>query len=192
MLQCLGFHNSPVSEVSLYSTVRPQHVVTIVHVNRIPYNDTFGEEPEVSNFYHNMKHIRIQTERHVLRHKPYTMPRRVVEIPMTAPSWGRTISTETELDCIPVALYYSNQMSKLSNVIKADGRFIPSAQYVDPEGESGEKYIVEVEPDNNLIIMGKNIIALYTFISLPLVYCSSNFLFLSYRYGACRWIRGVR
>lgn len=132
------------------------HNMMIVNVNRIPGNDSFGEEPDMSSFYHDMKHIRIQTKRKVLRHKPYTMPRRPVAIPrLPSTTLDENISMETEVERIPVALYYDDKMSKLSDVIKADGRFVPSVQYVDLDGGDVDLYVVEVEPDKTLSIMGK-------------------------------------
>ena len=140
------------------------HDMTIVNVNRIPHNDTFGGRPKVSNFYHNMRHVRVQTDRLVFRHKPYTMPlRRPVDIPppppppealLDLPRSSAQQKIETEIECIPVALYYDDNTSKLSDVIEADGRFVPSAQCVDPAG-GGDKYIVEVDPADNLIIKGE-------------------------------------
>lgn len=130
------------------------HNMTMVYVNRISCYDTFAEEPEVSTFYHNMKYVRIQTKRRVLRHKPYTMPLRsaVDNLPHTAPSLTRTISTES----IPAALYYEDNMSRMSDVIEADGRFLPSLQCMDRQGDDGDRYVAEVQPDTDLIIVGRS------------------------------------
>ncbi|XP_034147174.1 uncharacterized protein LOC117594193 [Esox lucius] len=132
------------------------HNMTTVNVNRIAENDALGQEPEVSNFYHNMKCIRIQAKRDALKHRPYSTHHRSVVDAAQLPSASvdGTCSNETQPDCISVALYYYDRMAKLGDVIKSDGRFVPSVQYSNPEEWSGDRYVLELEPDNNVIITG--------------------------------------
>ncbi|XP_041730205.2 uncharacterized protein LOC121561832 [Coregonus clupeaformis] len=159
-LKCSNVWDSTIS-LSARSpcTALCDHNMNIVHVNRIPYTDTFGEQqPDVSTFYHNMKHVRMKTERNVLRHKPYTLSR---PAPTAIPPLQLSTSTvTTEVECIPVALYYNNDLAKLRDVIKADGRFV---QCVDPafrdsETRDRDPHMVEVENSNTDLIMGPGLI----------------------------------
>lgn len=113
-------------------------MMNIVFVNRIPKGSSFNSTSEISTFYHNMKYIKMRARREALRYKPY------VEHFHCS---GENKLTE---DLITVALYYEDDMSKLSSVIEADGRFVsPNAI----EGKCGE-YIVEMKPDSDAILTG--------------------------------------
>ena len=81
------------------------------------------------------------------RHNPYTA---VQPLP--------SANLESEVDCIPVALYYCHSISPLSDVIKVDGRFLSSVQCQGQLGEATEKRVVQVAFNTSLIfIKGKNI-----------------------------------
>ncbi|KAJ7984170.1 hypothetical protein DPEC_G00364540 [Dallia pectoralis] len=137
------------------------HYMSIVNVNRIPESDDFGKEPAVPNLYHQMKHVQVQSLYSALRYRPYDRPSRVPRPVPSLPSHqlpfqgvNKNILTKTTV--IPVALYYQNPMSLLSDVIKADGRFLPSVQCVaGPETVATDMFILEVEQGNNLLITGK-------------------------------------
>ncbi|KAE8277907.1 hypothetical protein D5F01_LYC24075 [Larimichthys crocea] len=108
----------------------------------IPRGPSVNYTPEISTFYHNMNHIKVRARRKALRYNPYVQHFQ---------SSGATISSKesdpTE-DLITVALYYEDNMSRLSSVIEADGRFVSCHT---TEGYCGE-YIAEIQQDNDIIL----------------------------------------
>lgn len=124
-------------------TALKDYNMTIVNVNSILDNDEFHEEPDIVCFYHNMRSIRMQAKCSTFRHNPI----RAVQ-PLSSANWAVCV----------VALYYCDEMSTLSDVIKADGRFLSSVQCQSHHfGEATEKNVRDVLQDTTLIIQGKNI-----------------------------------
>ncbi|TKS75719.1 hypothetical protein D9C73_010120 [Collichthys lucidus] len=145
-----GLHCSDVWNSAVYLSARSpctalrDHMMNIVYVNRIPRGPSVNCTPEISTFYHNMNHIKVRARRKALRYNPYGLHFQ---------SSGATISSKesdpTE-DLITVALYYEDNMSTLSSVIEADGRFVSCHT---TEGYCGE-YIAEIQQDNDIILTG--------------------------------------
>lgn len=91
-----------------------------------------------------MNYIKVRARRKALRYNPYVQHFQ---------SSGATISSKesdpTE-DLITVALYYEDNMSRLSSVIEDDGRFVSCHT---TEGYCSE-YIAEIQQDNDIILTG--------------------------------------
>lgn len=93
------------------------------------------KEAKMTQFYCNMKHIKVQIEGGALRYKPEGMK-----------SMGAT-------------LYYSDDMSTLRKVVEEDGRFKSSARCVDSKGwVVDDKCVSEFNQGQELTIMGKTTI----------------------------------
>ena len=88
------------------------HNMTTVNVNRIAENDALGQEPEVSNFYHNMKCIRIQAKRDALKHRPYNCHQPV----LTEPARMRLSPTAYQLPCTTTIEWPNWEMSSSPTV----------------------------------------------------------------------------
>lgn len=110
------------------------HNMPIVHADVLGHNHVV-EADKMTQFYHNMKHIRVKTRHRVLRRKnPYSIGTR------------------------GITLYYSDTMSTLRKVIAEDGRFISSAKCVDSKGRSVDDERVselKIKFNKGLTILGK-------------------------------------
>ncbi|KAI4796526.1 hypothetical protein KUCAC02_026913 [Chaenocephalus aceratus] len=123
-------------------TALKDYKMTVVHVTIIPSDDHFCDEPDLSNFYHNMEHVQIRARPRAMRHKPY--PSR-----WTGAGCGSDGATDTN---VPVALYYSPRTSDSIKVIKDDGRFLDDANCDTPGRERIPYRLEEWGPICRMII----------------------------------------
>lgn len=137
-------------------TALSDHNMMLVYANTVPCTDNVGQDTNMDTFYHNMKYITLQTKGRVLRHRPYTMPpcRSVHIPPQSSTSRDNIISSDTQDETIPLALYYGDQWATLSAVIKSDGRFVSSVECEDAQIDQDTK-MVEVEPGEKVVLIGR-------------------------------------
>ncbi|XP_033977850.1 uncharacterized protein LOC117475643 isoform X2 [Trematomus bernacchii] len=138
---CSGVFDSTVC-VSARSpcTALCDYKMTVVHVTIIPSDDPFCDEPDLSNFYHNMRHVQIRARRSTLRHKPYPSQQLIGDL------------DDIRRKGIRIALYYNGHRTDLIRVIKEDGRFLDDVQCDDPGTGQWARCTQQLRPESELTL----------------------------------------
>lgn len=154
--------------------------MAMVRVNMSPAEEALGDtSPVPPFFYHNMKHIQLRSRRKALRCRPYeasNLP--LVELQRRDPSGMHTD--------IGVALYYGDSMSTVEDVIKADGRFLPTARIANGTCDIA---IMEVEAGSVITAGRLYVNAKYNNVGSCMSWCHCYILLLC---CDCRYRRRVR
>ncbi|KAL3987811.1 cytoskeleton-associated protein 5 [Sarotherodon galilaeus] len=105
-----------------------EHSMNLIYTMNNPGMLTGGPTSRSNDtFDHNRKYLKVHTKRHTMKNKPYSIPMKSHNVPRYRCLDDDDVQGDSA-PTLPTVLYYSDPVSTVNDVLRADGRFLDDCQ----------------------------------------------------------------